>query len=206
MNYRNAYYTMKKTTLFFFVSVLVAAVSCNKSTSPVTPDPTPTTDPEMTVEFVLPVTSDNQLDFFEQQFEFDLNGTKVTFKESDMTQMTDKLDLERISYLTKSTAHAFVIMFGADHKKTPKYYKYTIGKLKKGETVSAVTRKPIIKSDRPSDEEITILIGYDLLIDGKEQAIADVNFHGGVPNTNEAITSLFNILDKDFRRITYSFK
>jgi len=199
---------MKKLSLLIFATTLVAAVSCNKSTSPINPDPTPTpsTDPEKTIEFVLPVTTDNHTDFFEQQFEFDLNGSKVTFKESDMTEMTDKADLARIPTLIKNTEFALKFEFGEGHTMTAQYYKYTLGKLKKGETVSAVSRNPIIRSDRPSTETFDVLLGYDLLIEGKEDAIIDVTFHKGVYNTDDAIAQFFNLLNKDFKRISYSYK
>jgi len=197
---------MKKLSFLLFTTTIVAAVSCSKSESQTQADPTPSTSTEKTIEFVLPVASDNHTAFFEQQFEFDLNGTKVTFKESDMTEMTAKSDLARIPTLIKKTEEAFNFFFGTNHTMTAQYYKYTLGKLKNGETVSAVSRKPIIKSERPSVEEFNCFLGYDLLIDGKEDAVTDVSYRVGVPNTEESITSFFSILDKDFKSISYTYK
>jgi len=199
---------MKQISLLIFTATLVVAVSCNKSTSSINPDPTPTpsTDSEKTIEFVLPVTTDNHNDFFEQQFEFDMNGSKVTFKESDMIEMTAKSDLSRIPALTGNTESVLKIKFGTGHNMPAQYYRYTLGKLKKGETMSAVSRKPILNSDRPSVEEIDFLFGYDFLVEGSEDVATDVAYHVGVPNTDAAITSFFNTCNKDFQRLTYTYK
>jgi len=72
--------------------------------------------------------------------------------------------------------------------------------------VSAVNRTPIIKSDRPSGEYFNCILGYDLLIEGKEDARLSVKGHNGVYNTDDAITSLFNLSKKDFLTLTYTYK
>jgi len=195
-----------KNKLYLIIAICAMSFSsCNKSTSPIEPDPTPSTDSEKTIEFILPATTEHKA-FYEQKFEFDLNGTKISFKESDMKEMTTEADLARIPILTSSTERAISFIYGTDHTLTAQFYKYTLGKLKKGETVSAVSRKPIIKSDRPSVEDYNCLIGYELLIDGKEGDISNVNYHKGRPNTDEAITQFFNALEKDFQKLTYSYK
>jgi len=199
-----------KNKLFLIVAICAMFSSCNKSTSTTdpTPTPTPTPDPEQTIEFAIPIMAeDGHREIFELQYEFDLAGTKVTFKESDaiLYTPTTKQDSSKVQQLLTNIKKALIFEFGFDHKKTAPIHKYTLGKLKKGETVSAVSRTPIIRSDRSAVDTFNIISGGELFINGKELEISEITYHKSVSSANDDIIKFFSLTNKSFKNFTYTY-
>jgi len=195
---------MKK-NLFVIATICALFSSCGKDNPKSSdPDPSPVKVVEKTIDFFLVSTSTQQT-FIDQQFEVDLNGTKVSFKESEMTEVTDQATLKQIPTLSAAVEKAYRFIDGSKPSEPVKYLKYTIGTLKQGQKVNFSSRKAIIKSDRPSASDFNFLNGYILLADGKEASLTEVGYHLGVYNSEEKITTFFNILFKSFS-LSYTCK
>jgi len=191
---------MKKILFVFAAAVCTVLSSCKKEDtgSSSTQDPTPAQEVEKSIDFIL-VSMPSQRNYIDQKFEFDVNGKTVSFKESEMTEVTGEASLKQFNTLKTSVDKALKFMEDDQPSEAAQYYKYSLGTLKKGETVNAISRTALIKSDRPSTSVFNFLDGSTLLADGKEASdVIEVKYHKGVYNTDEEITGFFKILFKKF--------
>lgn len=188
---------MKK-NLFVVAAICALFSSCGKD-NPKSSDSDTSPDKvvEKTIDFIL-VSTSTQQSFIDQQFEVDFNGTSVSFKESEMKEVTDQATLKQIPTLSLAVDRSYVLIDGSKPSDPVKYLKYTLGTLKKGQKVSFTSRKAIIKSDRPSSSDFNFIKGQVLLADGKEVTSVDVSYHQGIENSEDGITSFFNLLFKNF--------
>jgi len=189
-----------KYKLLVFAAICAMFSSCSKdspsSSSGSSSGSTPAQEVEKTIDFIL-VSLTSQQAYLDQQFEFDFNGTKISFKESDMKEVTDSATLKQIPGLILSTNKGLKFMEDKKTKVSVQYLKYTLGKLKQGQKVSSVSRTAIVKSDRPSSSFFDFFSGYTIIVNGKE-GLNEVNYHKGVYNTDPEITSFFKSLFKSF--------
>lgn len=178
-------------SLAFLASILFPA--CQKAGDTPTPEPEPEVK-AVPAEFLI-VSTLSQREIIVQEFQISVNGNTVTLKDSEMTEIPDIA-----SYTFFKTQVDKAITFMGYKTDSVKYFKGSLGDIRKGQKITGIKRTATIKSDRPAVETFDYFNGFTILVDGGEgmESGFEVALHRGIYNTDETIKSFFDRIFKDF--------